>query len=75
LQVAGLESGHCVDLRGSRFETDPVPSLLSLLQQSALNTDRDTDNAHLALYAADAPDCALLQQHGWRVATATPDFA
>jgi hypothetical protein len=75
LQIAGLDAGYCIDLRGARYAADPLPALLSLLQQSALSTDRDTDSAPLALYAADAPDCGLLQRHGWRVATATPDFA
>jgi hypothetical protein len=75
VHVACLDAGHCIDVRSARYETDPVPALLSLLRESALNADRDTDNAQVKLYAAVAPDCALLRQHGWRVENAAPEFA
>ncbi len=75
VQVACLDAGHFIDIRSARFEGDPAPVLLSLLQQSALNTDRDTQNAQLKLYSADAPDCSVLHEHGWRVTTASADFA
>jgi hypothetical protein len=75
MHVACLDAGHCIDIRSVRSEGDPVPLLLSLLQQSALATDRDTDSAHLTLYSADAPDCALLHAHGWRVVTAATQLS
>lgn len=74
VHVACLDAGHCIDIRSARFEADPAPLLLSLLQQSALSTDRDTDSAQLKLFSADAPDCSLLHEHGWRVVTAATDF-
>jgi hypothetical protein len=74
VHVACLDSGHCVDIRGARYEADPAPVLLSLLHESALNTDRETNGAQVKLYAAQTPDCSLLRQHGWRVEAATPEF-
>jgi hypothetical protein len=75
VHVACLDAGHCIDIRGARYEADAAPVLLSLLRESALNTDRDTEHAQVKLFAATAPDCTLLRQHGWCVENATPEFA
>ena len=75
VHVACLDAGHCIDIRGARYEAEPASTLLSLLSESALNTDRDTDNAQVKLYAAVAPDSSLLREHGWRVEHATLEFA
>lgn len=74
MHVAGLDAGYCIDIRSARYAADPASLLLSLLQESALHTDRDTDNAQLKLYSSDAPDCSLLREHGWCVETMAPDF-
>jgi hypothetical protein len=75
VHVACLETGHCIDIRGARYGDDPASSLLSLLRESALHTDRETDGAHLKLFTATAADSAVLRQHGWRVEHAPLEFA
>lgn len=75
VHVACFADGNCIDVRSARCADDAVTVLLALLRQSALNLDRDTDQAHLRLYAPHAPDCSVLREHGLRVACATTDFA
>jgi hypothetical protein len=75
VQVACFVDGNCIDVRSTRSTGDAATILLALLHESALSTDRDTEQAQLVLYASDAPDCSLLREHGWRVATATTEFA
>jgi hypothetical protein len=75
VHVACIDTGYCIDIRGTRYDGDPLPPLLTLLRESALNTDRDTQDAPVKLYAAHTLDCSLLRQHGWRVEIATPELA
>jgi hypothetical protein len=74
--VAGFTDGNCVDVRSARCTEDRAKVLLALLHESALITDcAAEEGGQLRLYAADAPDCSELREHGWRVTTARSDFA
>jgi hypothetical protein len=72
--VARLDVGHCVDIRSVRYVADSASTLLLLLRESALNTDRDMESAPVRLYSAETTDFSLLREHGWRVETVAPDF-
>ena len=73
VHVAGFADGNCIDVRSARCADDAMTVLLALLRESALNTDRDTEQAQLRLYAPHAQDCSVLREHGWRVVIATMD--
>lgn len=75
VHVVRFDGGYCSDVRRAQFAGEPDSILLSLLKQSALALDRESEQAPVRLYADRPLECAALRENGWRVSIAEVQFA